>query len=136
MTTMDPALLSGMFQTVLDVHLENYLKANEILSDDTTGGNRRTVANAAKDRHGVRDDFARRVLDAVVREASPQEEVDGKMKVVGPPNIDLLFHLLETLNRVVKESEHGKAVESYVASEVAKLKKILEDVKDGLDSGL
>ena len=123
MTTMDPALLSGMFQTVLDVHLENYLKANEILSDDTTGGNRRTVANAAKDRHGVRDDFARRVLDAVVREASPQEEVDGKMKVVGPPNIDLLFHLLETLNRVIKEDTYGKAVESYVASEVAKLKK-------------
>ena len=121
-TTMDPTMLTTMFQPVLDIHLEAYGAASEILADDATGGNRRTVAKAVAEQHGVRDDFVRRVIDAIVREARPKDD-EGKPIEGSQPDVSLLFHLFTTFDRVLKDHEAGKAVDAYVTAEVAKLKK-------------
>lgn len=120
MSTMHAEQLSTMFGEVLNMHLENYRAANEILGDDATGGNRRTVAKEVSEKYGDKSDFGRRVVDALVKESRPKDEHGNP---VGEPDIALLFHLFNAFDKARNDHDAGKAVESFVQSRVAELKK-------------
>lgn len=122
MTTMDATFLTNTFQPVLDLHLRAYLDAAEILADDATGGNRRTVAKEVAEKYGDRTDFGRRVVDALVREARPKDE-NGQPLPNSEPDVSLLFHLMNSFDKALKDHEATKAVDSFVAGRVAELKK-------------